>query len=309
MKITLKSLAIITVIAALWLTAPVAAQEEATGGLRYSITVTKFENRAGWHGQWDIGDAWGTVLTDMLNQSGRFIVLGETDMRAAALDEQDFAASGRTAGGKKAPVTGQMTPGQLLVKGAITHVQGDTGGAGGGIRVKGFKVGGGGGKGEVNATIYIVDSTTGQVVASKSVVGTHKRKSLGVGYNAGGWGAAFGGHKNDNVGLAVQDACAVAVDFMIEQLPNFQWTGSVVMVKDGKVYVNRGTREGVAVGNQFSVGEVDVLRDPDTGEILDESMTEIAQLKVNQVKEKLSICEVVSGEASAVAKGMTIHQN
>ena len=309
MKSVLKSLAIITIITAVWSAPPLAAQEEATGGLRYSITVTKFENRAGWHGQWDIGDAWGTVLTDMLNQSGRFIVLGETDMRAAALDEQDFAASGRTAGGKKAPVTGQMTPGQLLVKGAITHVQGDTGGAGGGIRVKGFKVGGGGGKGEVNATIYIVDSTTGQVVASKSVVGTHKRKSLGVGYNAGGWGAAFGGHKNDNVGLAVQDACAVAVDFMIEQLPNFQWTGSVVMAKDGKVYVNRGSREGVTVGQQFSVGEVEVLRDPDTGEVLDESMTEIAQLKVNQVKEKLSICEVVSGDASAVAKGMTIHQN
>jgi len=309
MKSVLKSLAIITIFAVLWSAPPLAAQEEATGGLRYSITVTKFENRAGWHGQWDIGDAWGTVLTDMLNQSGRFIVLGETDMRAAALDEQDFAASGRTAGGKKAPVTGQMTPGQLLVKGAITHVQGDTGGAGGGIRVKGFKVGGGGGKGEVNATIYIVDSTTGQVVASKSVVGTHKRKSLGVGYNAGGWGAAFGGHKNDNVGLAVQDACAVAVDFMIEQLPNFQWTGSVVLTKDGKVYVNRGSREGVSVGQHFSVGEVEVLRDPDTGEVLDESMTEIAQLKVNQVKEKLSICEVVSGDASAVAKGMTIHQN
>ena len=35
---------------------PVAAQE-AAGGLRYSITVTKFENKAGWYGQWDIGDA------------------------------------------------------------------------------------------------------------------------------------------------------------------------------------------------------------------------------------------------------------
>jgi curli biogenesis system outer membrane secretion channel CsgG len=173
--------------------------QEATGGLRYTVTVTKFENQSGWHGQWDLGHAWDTVLTDMLNQTGKFIVLGETDMRAAALDEQDFAASGRTAGGKKAPVTGQMTPAQLLVKGAITHVQGDTGGAGGGIRVKGFKIGGGGGKGEVNATIYIVESTTGQVLASKSVVGTHKRKSLGVGYNAGGWGAAFGGHKKDNL--------------------------------------------------------------------------------------------------------------
>ena len=286
---------------------PAIAQEEATGGLRYSITVTKFENRAGWHGQWNLGDAWDTVLTDMLNQTGRFIVLGETDMRAAALDEQDFAASGRTAGGKKAPVTGQMTPAQLLVKGAITHVQGDTGGAGGGVRVKGFKIGGGGGKGEVNATIYVVDSTTGQVVASKSVVGTHKKKALNVGYATGSYGAAFGGHKNDNVGLAVQDACAEAVAFMLEQLPNIQWTGSVVLIKDGKVYVNRGSREGVSVGQHFSVGEVEVLRDPDTGEVLDESMTEFAQLKVDQVKEKLSICSVTSGDASAVSKGMTIH--
>ena len=96
--------------------APVLA---ATGGLRYSITVSKFENRAGWSGQWDVGDAWGTVLTDLLSESGKFIVLGETDMRNEALAEQDFAASGRTVGGAKAPVTGQMTPAQLLVKGAM----------------------------------------------------------------------------------------------------------------------------------------------------------------------------------------------
>ena len=307
MKVFLRSLALMIIVAAVCAAVPATAQE-ATGGLRFTVTVTKFENQAGWHGQWDLGNAWDTVLTDMLNQTGKFIVLGETDMRAAALDEQDFAASGRTAGGKKAPVTGQMTPAQLLVKGAITHVQGDTGGGGGGIRVKGFKIGGGGGKGEVNATIYIVDSTTGQVVASKSVVGTHKRKALGVGYNAGGWGAAFGGHSNDNVGLAVQDACAEAVNFMIEQLPNISWTGSVVMVKDGKVYVNRGSREGVSVGQTFTVGDVEVLRDPDTGEVLDESMTEVARLRVNQVKEKLSICDVTSGDAAAVGKGMTIHQ-
>jgi curli biogenesis system outer membrane secretion channel CsgG len=307
MKGVLKSLALIVLITAVAAAVPAFAQDDAQGGLRYSITVSQFENRAGWHGQWDIGHAWGTVLTDMLNQTGRFIVLGETDMRGAALDEQDFAASGRTAGGKKAPATGQMTPAQLLVKGAITHVQGDTGGAGGGVRIKGFRVGGKGGKGEVNATIYIVDSTTGQVVASQSVVGTHKRKGLNVGYATGDWGAAFGGHKNDNVGLAVQDACAQAVEFLLAQLPNIQWTGSVVLVKDGKVYVNRGQREGISVGQKFAVGEVEVLRDPDTGEVLDESMTELAQLQVDQVKEKLSICSVVSGKSSAVAKGQTIH--
>ena len=244
----------------------------------------------------------------MLNQTGKFIVLGETDMRFAAMDEQDFAASGRTAGGKKAPATGQMTPAQLLVKGAITHVQGSTGDMGGGIRIKGFRIGGGGGKGEVNATIYIIDSTTGQVVASKSVVGTHERKSMDVGYAVGSWGASFGGNKQDNIGLAVVDACAAAVAFMLEQLPNFPWSGTVVMVKNGQVYLNRGTREGVTVGQNFMVGEVEVLRDPDTGEVLDESMTEIARLTVSQVKEKLSIAEVTSGDIAAISRGMTIHR-
>ncbi len=287
-------------------TTPVAAQD-AAGGLRYSITVTKFENQAGWYGRWDIGDAWGTVLTDMLNQTGQFIVLGESDMRGAALDEQDFAASGRTAGGNKAPVTGQMTPAQLLVKGAITHVQDDTASGGGGVRIKGFNIGGKGGKGEVNATIYVVDSTTGMVLASTNVVGVAKKKGANFGYSTGSWGAAFGGEKNDNVGLAVQEACAQAVDFIKAQLPNIQWTGSVVMTKDDKVYVNRGAREGVTVGQRFTVGEVEVIRDPDTGEVLDEDMTEIAALQVSEVKEKLSICTVTSGDAGAVAKGMTIH--
>jgi curli biogenesis system outer membrane secretion channel CsgG len=285
---------------------PIAAQE-AAGGVRYTVTVTKFDNQAGWHGRWDIGDAWGTVLTDMLNQTGSFIVLGESDMRAAALDEQDFAASGRTAGGKKAPVTGQMTPAQLLVKGAITHVQDTTASGGGGVRIKGFKIGGKGGKGEINATIYVVDSTTGMVLASTNVVGESKRKGANIGYSTGSWGAAFGGEKNDNVGLAVQDACAQAVDFIKAQLPNIPWTGSVVLAKDDQVYVNRGSREGVSVGQQFTVGEVEVLRDPDTGEVLDEDMTEIATLQVSEVKEKLSICTVTSGDAGAIAKGMTIH--
>ncbi len=298
---------LLLLVAAVVSVAPAAWAQEASGGLRYSITVSKFENQAGWYGQWDIGDAWGTVLTDMLTQSGKFIVLGEADMRAEAMGEQDLAASGRTAGGAKAPVTGQMTPAQLLVKGAITHVQADTGGGGGGVRIKGFKVGGSGGKGEINATVYVVESTTGQVLASTNVVGTSTRKGIGVGYDTGSWGAAFGGHKNDNVGLAVQDACGEAVQFLIGQLPNIPWTGSVVLVKDGKVYINRGSREGVASGQSFRIGEVEVIRDPDTGEVLDQSMTEVCQIRATEVREKLSICDVTSGDAAGVSKGMAVH--
>ena len=282
------------------------AGDKAAGGLRYSVTVSEFENRSGWHGQWDLGDAWGMVLTDLLQQTGRFIVLGESDMREASMQEQDLAASGRTAGGKKAPETGQMTPAQLLVKGAITHVQHDTKGGGGGLRVKGFGMGGGGSQAEINATIYIVDSTTGQVLASKSVVGTSKSKAGRFSYSGSNWGGNAGAFKNDNVGKAVESACSEAVDFMTGQLPNIAWTGSVVMVKGDKVYVNRGEREGLQPGSSLLVGHSEVIRDPDTGEVLDEEVTRIAQLQCDSVKEKLSICSVTGGSAQAVKKGMTV---
>jgi len=94
---------------------------------------------------------------------------------------------------------------------------------------------------------------------------------------------------------------------MTTQLPNIPWTGTVALTKNGKVYVNRGTREGVSSGQSFVVGEVDVIRDPETGEVLDESMNEVARLQVDSVKEKLSICSVTSGNVSAVERGMRVH--
>lgn len=297
--VSLAAIVMLTVVAL-----PAAA---ADGGLRYTITVTQFENQAGWRGQWDIGYAWGTTLTDILHQSGKFIVLGESDMRVEALREQDFAASGRTAQGGKAPVQGQMTPAQLLVKGAITHVQHTTTGGGGGVRVKGFRIGGKKDASEINATIYVVDSTTGQILASKSVVGTSKRRGGTFGYSEADFGGDLAGFKNDNLGKAVEAAVSEAVDFLIAELPGIPWTGSVALVKDGKIFVNRGSREGVGSGQVFVVGEVDVIRDPDTGEVLDESMNELARLRVDEVREKLSICSVTSGNAGALQRGMAVH--
>ena len=75
----------------------------------------------------------------------------------------DSRASGRMAGGNKAPQVGRMTPAQLLVRGSITHVQDDTTGGSGGLSFKGISLGGSKGKAVVNITIYLVDSETGQV--------------------------------------------------------------------------------------------------------------------------------------------------
>ncbi len=294
-------------LAALCLPQTALAAATAPGGLRYTISVVKFENRAGWHGQWDLGDAWGMAMTDILNQTGRFIVLGEKDMRNEAMQEQDLASSGRTPQGAKTPVTGQLTPAQLLVKGAITHVQ-DTGRSGGAISIHGVTVGGGGGKTEINATMYIIDSTTGMVLASTSVVGKSTSSGLGLGYSGHGWSGGYANFQKSNMGKAVENAVAQGVQWMIQQLPKVPWRGEVVMVQNGSVYVNRGAREGVTPGMTFIVGKANIIRDPSTGEVLDESVEEVARLQVSTVKEKLSICDVVNGDPGAVNKGMMIQK-
>ena len=274
------------------------------GNLRYSIMVNKFENKANWTGRWDLGDAWGTIFTDQLVQSGKFIVLGEADMRGAALAEQDLAASGRVAGGKKAPKTGRMTGAQLLVKGAITHVQ-ETKGAGGGFGFKGITLGADGGSAEINITIYLVDSSTGQVKASKSVVGKSGKKGLTLGYHGsklGGLTGDLGGFVKDNMGKAATDACNQALEFLIAQLGSIPWEGTVSLAKPDKLIINRGTREGVEVGMKFDVGKVEEVVDDDTGEVLDSEMTKIGTVTVTEVKEKVAYTTPLEG----AEKGMGV---
>jgi len=285
-----------------------AATAAPKGNLRYSINVTTFKNEAGWSGRWNVGDGFKTMLTDELHGSKQFIVLGGDEMRGAAMKEQDFAASGRAAGGKKAPKKGRMTPAQLLVRGSVTHVQTSTTGGKGGISFRGIRVGGSGDKAEVNITIYLVDSSTGQVKASTKVVGKSGRKGLSLGYHGsklGGLRGNLAGFKKDNVGKACQDAVNQAVKFLVGQLDEIPWEGSVVMVKGATIIVNRGTREGVAVGTSFAVGEIEELVDPDTGEVLDSDLTEVATLEVTKVKEKIAYCKVRSGEG--VKKGMSVY--
>lgn len=275
----------------------------AAGGLRFSIAVSKFENHANYSGPFQLSDTWGAMLTDSLQQTGHFIVLGEADMRDAAMKEQDFAASGRAAGGDKAPATGYMTPAQLLIKGEITNFQ-TTSGSHQGLGFGGINLSVGGDTAEINTVIYVVDSTTGQVVASKKVIGIAKSSGMSVGFSNRDWSGDMGGFKKTNVGTAMEKAIDDGVAFIVTQLPGLHWSGNVILVNGTHVYINRGSREGVAVGQVFKVGTSEVLRDPATGETLDVAFTEKGQVRADTVKEKVSICSVVSG--SGLDKGMSV---
>lgn len=279
------------------------------GNLRYSVSVAEFKNEAGWSHSWDIGDGFKTIFTDVLQQSGWFIVLGDSEMRKEAMAEQDLGTSGRTAGGKKSAKTGRMTPAQLLVRGSITHVQNDVGGSSGRFNIKGISIGGGGGKAEINMTIYLMDSTTGQVKASKKVVGVSGRKGISFGYSGSKLGGLTGDvdtYKKDNVGKAAEDACAQALQFLITQLDKLPWDASIMSASAEKVIINRGSREGVAVGNKFDVGTAEELTDPDTGETLDVELKKVGQIEVTEVKEKVAYCKPLSG-GNKITKEMSAY--
>lgn len=116
-------------------------------------------------GRWnELGNGWGEIMTEVLTRSGRFVVLGEADMRSTELEEQKL-----TGGIHK------IMPVQLLVKGAITNVQ-KTGG--GGINLGGVFLGGSGGETQINATFYLMETATGRVIGSKV---------LSANQNAVGW--------------------------------------------------------------------------------------------------------------------------
>lgn len=302
----------ITLLATAILLAPLSTESaentsKKEGNLTYTIMVQKFKNEAGWSGKWDIGDGFTTIMTDILNNSGQFTVLASPEMRKAAMKEQDFGSSGRVKKGKKTPKKGEMTPAQLMVRGSITHVEQTSGGKGG-IGFKGIRIGGSKASAEVNITIYLMDTTTGQVVASEKVVGKSGKRGLSLGYSGsklGGLTGNLAGFKKDNLGKACEHAAAQATEFLVKQLDDVTWEGTIMLVNDNLIVINRGTREGVSKGDKFKVGKVKELRDPDTGEILDTMMTTVAELETIKVKDKVSYAKPVSG-ADKIEKGMTV---
>ena len=102
----------------------------------------------------------------------------------------------------------------------------------------------------------------------------------------------------------MEQAVDEGIKFLTEQVDEIPWSGTVIMVKGTKVYINRGEREGVSKGQVFNIGKAEILRDPDTGEVLDYSMETIGKIEVITSKPKMAICKIKSG--TGIQKGMTV---
>jgi len=129
------------------------------------------------------------------------------------------------------------------------------------------------------------------------------KTGLSVGISKGGFSGDVGGFKKTNAGKAIEQAVDEVVSFLTSKLGDIPWTGDIVLVKGNKAYINRGSREGVAEGQAFRVGKLSTIRDPNTGEVLDQEVEVSGKIQTEKVKEKLSICNITEG---TVQKGMTV---
>lgn len=263
--------------------------------LKKTVAVSRFENKSNWRGQWALDRGMADQLTEALVQSENFVVL-ERQTLGDVLAEQDLAASGRAAKSKTAQ-TGKIIPAQILVTGAITEFEHSSAGGGGGLKVGKLKLRGKGEVAHVGLIIRLIDTTTGEVLDSQRVEG--KAKSGGLGFDTSIKNVSFGsaGFKKTPLGKATQRAIDNAVAFITSKMEGVPFQGKVVSVKEDKIYINVGKRNGVQSGDSFLVyrpGERIV--DEDTGEVLGSEEEQIGVVRVSQIKEKFSTSTKVEGE-------------
>lgn len=275
-------------------------------GVKHAVGVRDFENDAGWGAEFNLPKNLGIMLESALIDTGRFVIV-ERDKLDLVMDEQDLAASGRAAQAGEVAKTGVIRPAKFIGTGALVEVEYNESGVGGGFSISGVRIGGDHGKAQVTIIAKLVDSSTGGVVAKQRIVGKAGRTGLKFGLTHGKFDGDLGGFAKTPVAEAVQDCINQAAIFFAREMQAQPVEGAVVMVKDGRVIINRGSTHSLQPGAVWAVTEKgEDLIDPDTGEVLERAEgRQVATIRVDQVNEKVSYCTVLSGEANP-ARGSVV---
>lgn len=271
-------------------------------GPKKMIAVAAFENKAGWSSQWNLGEGMAEQLISALAKTNRFTVLERQNLDDV-LKEQDLAASGRMTSAGTGAQMGKLYKSQILVRGAITEFS-ETKGGQGGVAYKGFKLGGGGGQARVTVDIRVYDTTTGEVLASKTANGYASTQNTNISYADSDFAIGTKNFKKTPLGTATRLAIEEATNFIIREMGNIEWIGKVITVKNGFVFVNAGKKSAIKVGDTmtvYSLGEA--LIDPDTGMNLGSEQTKSAVIEITKAEEKFSKGKVLEGTPEMIKKG------
>lgn len=279
------------------------ALAQAALGLKHTVGVDAFGG-----GELTEGaaspDSLNALLTDALISDGHFIVVERAGLGSVQTEQQLGTTGMATAA--TAAKTNQMIGAGLLVRGAVIKFSSAAGGGGltlGGSFGGGLLGAGGGAKTNkavMTVSLRLIDTTTGQVLATATGEGSATSKEVNAGLTNNRTGATLGTNafKATPVGKAAEVAIDQAVGKLAAGLGNVPWSALVVDDRAGVVYINAGADQNVQPGLTLGVDRKgETLTDPGTGAVLDVQMTRIGTIQIDAVREKISTAHIVSGGA------------
>ena len=259
------------------------------------VAVTSFENRAGFEGQWRLGDGMADLLASELVQSRNFAVV-ERQHFERIIDEirRQQTALFRSEG--KTPI-GRMKNAQYLIRGVITDFS-QTGGSGFSFYLRGFFLLGRTHTARVSLTLTLVDVETGQILSSVQSTGLVRTREAFS--KATYEGVTFGGDVflATPLGQATARAIEGGVAQIIKDMPANPWRPMISSVQNGTILVNGGKDRGFKEGTDYiSRGPAEPVTDPATGDVLTFMPGQrVGLLRIIQVDEKVSFAKAIQGQ-------------
>lgn len=185
----------------------------ALAGSQPVMAVAEFTNTAsaGWWGS-GVGRELSDMLTNELVATKAFKMV-ERKKLGAILTEQDMGASGRVTPSTAAKI-GKMTGAQYLVTGTVSAYEENVAKTGGGISYGGFSIGGKKSSAYLAIDLRVVDTTTGEIIDTRTVEGHSKGGGLGFGIHKWGFGGKLAQQKKTPAGKAIRAAIIESSNYL-----------------------------------------------------------------------------------------------
>ena len=260
------------------------------------VAVTSFENRAGFEGQWKLGDGMADLLVSELVLSRNFVVVerqhfenitGEIQRQQSAL----FRPEGKTS-------VGRMKNAQYLIRGVINDFS-QSGGSGLFLSiVRTVFLLGRSHTARVSLTLTLVDVETGQILSSVQSTGLVRTREAFV--KATYEGVSFGGEVffATPLGQATSRAIEGGVSQIVRNMPKNPWRPMISCVRDGNILINGGKDRGFREGAEYIArGPAEPVTDPATGDVLTfVPGSKIGLLRISRVDDKVSYAKIIQGQ-------------
>jgi len=268
------------------------------------VAVIGFDSTAPdyiWHINSELSKAATDLMINALIKTEHFRVFERIKLDAI-LEEQDFQVYSGRVDPSTAVKIGKMLGVDLIVTGSVTSIVYQKSG---GIKLGPVSLK----KSAASATITIraINVTTGEIIFSEVKKGTTSKSGVSIRIPVAG-GLGLSSESVADIFSAIEDVCQqAAVEFAAKMdsraivVSSLSLEGYVVKVESTssgeitQVYINLGENSGITVGDEIKISqEGEVILDPKTQEVLDRELILIAQARIIQVKENISIALVTT---------------